>query len=65
MDNLCVICGCIIPEGRMACPLCEKRIEEQHVATKTRTIVDEKKRKGESYGTGSRDTGSGSRNCGN
>ena len=25
MDNLCVICGATIPEGRQICPKCEKR----------------------------------------
>ena len=29
MDNYCVICGKIIPEGRMVCPVCEKKIREQ------------------------------------
>lgn len=24
MDNTCVMCGAIIPEGRMICPKCEK-----------------------------------------
>lgn len=23
MDNFCVCCGAIIPEGRMVCPMCE------------------------------------------
>ena len=25
MDNLCVICGSVIPEGRQVCPICEKQ----------------------------------------
>lgn len=29
MDNRCVICGAIIPEGRQVCPNCEKRVENQ------------------------------------
>lgn len=24
MDNTCVCCGAVIPEGRMVCPICEK-----------------------------------------
>ena len=23
MDNFCVCCGAIVPEGRMVCPMCE------------------------------------------
>lgn len=23
MENTCVCCGAIIPEGRMVCPICE------------------------------------------
>ena len=30
-DNFCVICGTIIPEGLMACPICEKKIMEQSI----------------------------------
>lgn len=26
MDDRCVICGEIIPEGRMVCPNCEEKI---------------------------------------
>lgn len=26
MDNTCVCCGEIIPEGRMVCPQCEKAV---------------------------------------
>ena len=26
MDNLCLMCGEIIPEGIMVCPSCERRI---------------------------------------
>lgn len=29
MENFCVICGCMIPEGLMVCPKCEKRVLEQ------------------------------------
>ena len=28
MDNRCVCCGAVIPEGRMVCPLCEKEADE-------------------------------------
>jgi predicted nucleic acid-binding Zn ribbon protein len=24
MENRCVVCGAVIPEGRWVCPLCEK-----------------------------------------
>lgn len=24
MDNLCIVCGAVIPEGRQVCPNCEK-----------------------------------------
>lgn len=27
MENRCVCCGTIIPEGRMVCPLCEMEAE--------------------------------------
>ena len=30
-DNYCVICGRSIPEGWMACPICEKKIMEQSI----------------------------------
>lgn len=23
MDNFCVCCGAVVPEGRMVCPMCE------------------------------------------
>lgn len=26
MDNLCLYCGDIIPEGRMICPICEEKL---------------------------------------
>lgn len=29
MEEHCVICGEIIPEGRQVCPNCEKDIEEK------------------------------------
>ena len=28
MDNFCVCCGAVIPEGRMVCPICEKEADE-------------------------------------
>ena len=28
MDNCCVCCGAVIPEGRMVCPICELEAEE-------------------------------------
>lgn len=27
MDNLCVVCGEVIPEGRLVCPRCDAGIE--------------------------------------
>ncbi len=29
MENRCVCCGAVIPEGRMVCPLCEMDVEER------------------------------------
>ena len=28
MENRCVCCGAIIPEGRMVCPMCEMSADE-------------------------------------
>ena len=28
-ENRCVCCGEIIPEGRMVCPMCERRAEQE------------------------------------
>ena len=28
MDNRCIFCGEIIPEGRQVCPMCEKLLTE-------------------------------------
>lgn len=28
MENRCVCCGAVIPEGWMVCPLCEMEVEE-------------------------------------
>ena len=28
MDNFCVCCGAIVPEGRMVCPMCEMSADE-------------------------------------
>lgn len=40
MENRCVCCGEIIPEGRMVCPLCEWKADEQSKANEV--IKDEK-----------------------
>ena len=32
MDNFCVCCGDIIPEGRMVCPICEMEADETETA---------------------------------
>ena len=31
MENRCVCCGAIIPEGRMVCPICEMAADETAV----------------------------------
>lgn len=28
-EDRCVMCGQIVPEGRMVCPVCEKDVEER------------------------------------
>lgn len=33
MENKCVFCGEIIPEGRQVCPNCEKRVTESSLKT--------------------------------
>lgn len=33
MDNLCVCCGAIIPEGRMVCPICEMKADDSGTFT--------------------------------
>ena len=35
MEDRCVICGAIIPEGRMVCPICEKLAQGDSVDTKS------------------------------
>ena len=32
MENRCVCCGAVVPEGRMVCPICEMDADEK-VAT--------------------------------
>lgn len=34
MDNRCIFCGEIIPEGRQVCPICEKIQSEETKAEK-------------------------------
>lgn len=29
MDNYCVCCGALVPEGRMVCPKCEAEADER------------------------------------
>ncbi len=29
MEDYCVCCGAIVPEGRMVCPQCEEAADEQ------------------------------------
>jgi len=40
MEDRCVMCGEIIPEGRMVCPVCEKRVltRKGEQTMKARTI---------------------------
>ena len=37
MDNTCVVCGAVIPEGRQVCPACEQKhcgqLEDEQVMT--------------------------------
>ena len=28
MDNVCILCGIMVPEGRMICPHCENDLSE-------------------------------------
>ncbi|MBR5109883.1 MAG: hypothetical protein IK099_06780 [Clostridia bacterium] len=39
MEDRCVICGEIIPEGRQVCPLCEKKYGEKDFAEGVRLGV--------------------------
>lgn len=65
MENYCVICGEILPEGRLVCPLCEAKVEHQlksRIATKTEPIVKyADNEKEEHYGSCIRNTGNRSR----
>lgn len=36
-DNLCVICGTVIPEGRMICPMCSTKDDVESYAKIIRT----------------------------
>lgn len=33
MEDRCIMCGCIIPEGRMVCPVCSGEVEERNRET--------------------------------
>ena len=33
MENRCVCCGAIVPEGRMVCPICEMAVDEMVAST--------------------------------
>ncbi len=35
MENKCVICGAVIPEGRQVCPFCEKGEESPELRKRT------------------------------
>lgn len=45
MNNFCVVCGNDIPEGRMVCPSCEKKVLEQ--SEKIVVVQKRKRRKAE------------------
>ena len=42
MENRCVCCGAIIPEGRMVCPICEIKglFEREDVSETLREAVE-------------------------
>ena len=52
MDNLCVMCGAVIPEGRQACPHCEASVYEttNRIMSKVNDEVEQAFRQG--YTTG-------------
>ena len=33
MENRCVCCGAVVPEGRMVCPICEMAADEKVAIT--------------------------------
>ena len=35
MENRCVCCGVIIPEGRMVCPICEMEADDSGTISAT------------------------------
>lgn len=41
-DNLCVICGAVIPEGRQVCPICGTKDEVESYAKLIRTDLPKK-----------------------
>lgn len=51
-DNLCVICGNVIPEGRQACPNCEAQVDASanRIMSKVNDKVEQAFRQG--YTTG-------------
>lgn len=51
-DNLCVICGNVIPEGRQACPNCEAQVDASanKIMPKVNDEVEQAFRQG--YSTG-------------
>lgn len=40
-DNLCVICGTVIPEGRMICPMCGTKDDVESYAKLIRTDIQD------------------------
>jgi len=52
MDNLCVMCGAVIPEGRQTCPQCEAAVCEttDKIMTKVNDELEQAFRQG--YTTG-------------
>ena len=49
MENTCICCGEIIPEGRMVCPICEMKAKDLNFGnfsltnTKERDIIKDTK----------------------
>ena len=38
MENRCVCCGAIIPEGRMVCPMCEMTADEGNAQNRLKEV---------------------------
>ncbi len=51
-DNMCVMCGTVIPEGRQACPHCEAAVSEttDNIMTKVNDELEQAFRQGYTAG---------------